>query len=41
MYIKTTGQSLGSVLIFGAHIVMAHFKSYQKHAEFFLKVGVQ
>lgn len=42
MYIKTIGQSLGSILIFGVHILKTYsFKSYQKQTEFFLKVGVQ
>lgn len=42
MYIKTIGQSLGSILIFGVYILKTRsFKSYQEQTEFFLKVGVQ
>lgn len=38
--IKTIGQSLGSILIFGVHILMAH-SNFAKRNGFFLNVGVK
>jgi len=42
MYIKTIGQSLGSILICGVHILMTHSSSTKSKQNFaFLKVRVQ